>query len=485
MKTAAAAFLMSMLCAAFLTPIIRRLAHRFGALDHALTSRKIHGKPIPRLGGIAIVIGFYAPLTALLVFKSDVGGMFLDSRNFALGMFVGGLLIALLGVYDDVRGTGAGKKFIVQFAVAGLMYQLGVRVDVIANPFGGAIDLGWMSLPVTLLWIVGVINAMNLIDGLDGLAGGVALVAVCTIFLVSMNRVEPLMILFSAALAGAILGFLFYNFNPASIFMGDTGSMFLGFVLATSSLHTGQKSSTAIAVVIPMLILGFPLLDTALAMGRRAIQGRPIFSADKEHIHHRLLNKGLSQRQAVLVLYTMCLLLAAVALTITYAENPTITVMLLGGVAMMTVIFLRRLGYARFGVRQLGEQRRRNLALRAAVRALGERLRAAKRAEEVWELVRESIQVFEASAVRLELAMHAGQPAMTRESSPAGEDPKLTVKFRLVGSKHGDGLLELTWRDGRAELDRDLEIAIELLCEAVTVAHERIQARPQLLATAS
>ncbi len=138
-----------------------------------------------------------------------------------------------------------------QFAVAGLLYQLGFRIDVLANPFGEPIALGWASLPFTMLWIVGVINAMNLIDGLDGLAGGVALVAVITTFLVSLQRGHPLMMLFSSALAGAIVGFLFYNFNPASIFMGDTGSMFLGFVLATTAIQTNQKASTAVAVLIP------------------------------------------------------------------------------------------------------------------------------------------------------------------------------------------------------------------------------------------
>src|SRR4029079_7950986 len=169
MRTAAVAFILSMLCAALLTPLVRRLAHRFGALDHALSSRKIHGQAVPRLGGIAIVIAFYAPLLGLLFAQSAVGETLGHERYFALGLFLGGIMIASLGVYDDLRGAGAGKKFTVQFLVAGIVYFLGFRIDVIANPFGDAVSLGWAALPFPLLWVVGVINAMNLIDGLDGL----------------------------------------------------------------------------------------------------------------------------------------------------------------------------------------------------------------------------------------------------------------------------------------------------------------------------
>src|SRR6185295_14673932 len=288
MRTAGVAFLLSVICGGILTPIVRHLANRFGLFDHARSSRKIHGKPIPRLGGIAIVIAFYAPLVGLLLFQTGVGQLFFAEREHVIGLFAGGLSIAALGLYDDVRGANAWKKFIVQFAVAGLLYYLGFRIDVIANPLGSEIHLGWVSLPFTVFWIVGVINALNLIDGLDGLAGGVALVAVSTTFFISAQRGHPLMILVCAALAGSILGFLFYNFNPASIFMGDSGSMFLGFVLAASALRTGQKSSTAVAVLIPAIALGLPILDTLLAVSRRAVRGQPVFRADREHIHHRL-----------------------------------------------------------------------------------------------------------------------------------------------------------------------------------------------------
>ena len=292
MRSAAVAFIISIVTGTILTPlVVRRNPRTVSAWSHccALSSRKIHGRPIPRLGGIAIVLAFYAPLTGLLLLHAGVNEIFLAERDHVVGLFAGGLAIALLGVYDDLRGSGAGRKFLVQFDVAGFMYWLGYRIEDIANPFGSELHLGWASLPFTLFWIVGVINAMNLIDGLDGLAGGVALVAVVTTFLISLQRGHPLMVLFSSALAGSILGFLFYNFNPATIFMGDTGSMFLGFVLSTSAIQTNQKSSTAVAVLIPGIALGLPIMDTLLAMARRALRGRPVFQADKEHIHHRLL----------------------------------------------------------------------------------------------------------------------------------------------------------------------------------------------------
>jgi UDP-GlcNAc:undecaprenyl-phosphate GlcNAc-1-phosphate transferase len=476
-----------------LTPIIRRLARRFGALDHALTSRKIHGLAVPRLGGIAIVIAFYAPLIGLLVTQSSVGEFLTRERHFALGLIVGGLLIGGLGVYDDLHGAGAKKKFAVQFLVAGIVYFLGFRVESIANPFGDTIRLGWAALPFTMFWVVGVVNAMNLIDGLDGLAGGVALVAVTTIFIVSLQLGQPLMILFCAALGGAILGFLFYNFNPASIFMGDTGSMFLGFVLATASIRTNQKSSTAVAVLIPIITLGLPILDTVLAIGRRAVRGRPLFRADKEHIHHRLLGLGLTHRQAVLVLYGMCVLLGAVALILTYTNSAVTTVTLLAVLAVTLFIFLRRLGYIRFELNHfLSDQRRRNRALRVAVRPFADRLRRATAADEIWKVVQEASSVFDARAVRLQLPAAPGRssggdpPATIVYSSDPqpseGETPTPTMSFQarfgLVGTRSDEGHIEFGWSDARTELDRDVEIAIELFCDYITDAYDRIRARP-------
>ncbi len=481
MRTAVVAFILSMLCGIILTPIVRRLAHRAGLLDHALSPRKIHGRPVPRLGGIAIVIAFYAPLMGLFFLHSGVGDMFVADRSHAIGLFVGGLAIALLGLYDDLRGAGAIRKFVVQFAVAGLLYKLGFRIEALANPFGDPIALGWFSLPFTLLWMVGVVNALNLIDGLDGLAGGVALVAVTITFLVSLQRGHPLMMLFSAALAGSIVGFLFYNFNPASIFMGDTGSMFLGFILAATAVETNQKASTAVAVIIPTVALGLPIMDTLLAIGRRAWRGRPLFQADKEHIHHRLMERGFSHRQAVLVLYGFCVLLGLAALVLTYGSSSQ-AALLLVVLAVTAVVFLRALGYFRIGSGATGAAgRKRNRALRAAVRPFSQRLRRTKTAEEIWPIMTDALSVF--GAVGMSLRLGTGSNGDGRKIFSFGLDDRETAsdvfKGQFVvpvpGGKNTEQILELVWRDGRREVDRDTEIAVDILCEYLGDAFEVIK----------
>lgn len=471
MKTAAIAFILSMFCGAVLTPIVRKFALRFGLLDHALSSRKIHGAPIPRVGGIAIVIAFYAPLVGLTLFQTGIGDLFLGQREHVLGLFAGGLAIALLGLYDDMRGTKARLKFLVQFGVAGLLYYWGFRVEFVANPFGSPIALGWISLPFTLLWIVGVINAMNLIDGLDGLAGGVALVAVIITFVISVQRGEPLMMLFTSALAGSILGFLFYNFNPASIFMGDTGSMFLGFVLATTAIQTNQKASTAVAVLIPGVALGLPLLDTLLALTRRAVRGRPLFQADREHIHHRLIALGLSHRQAVLVLYALCVLLGAAALTLTYT-NSAQSALLLTVMALVAFFFLRSLGYVRFDrIAESAADRKRNKAILAAVRPLGRRLRQFESAEQMWPSVIEAAMAVGATGVSLWFKEVEGDDSFTepafRHCADADDSSAESFRgrFAVPSSRRQGCQLELGWTDGRGEIDRDTEIAIDIFCE--------------------
>ncbi len=475
MRTAAVAFLASAATAAVLTPAVRELAHRFGALDHALTSRKVHGTPIPRLGGIAIVLAFFAPLVALLFVQSGAGRILYADPHKAMGLFAGALAIAALGVWDDLRGANAKTKFLVQFAVAGAMYAIGFRIDHIANPYGAPIELGLLGLPFTMLWIAGVINALNLIDGLDGLAGGVALIAIVTTLAIAVIHAHPLMILLTAALAGAVLGFLFYNFNPASIFMGDTGSMFLGFVLATTAIQTNQKSSTAVAIIVPIIALGVPIADTLLAMARRAARGAPLFSADRGHIHHRLLDLGLSHKQTVLVLYGVSITLGCVALALSYASSSDVTYALLAmsGVAYLA---LRRLGYINLAKaqRMLGD-RRRNLELRAAVRQIGQLLRSARGMSDVFGAMRVAARSFGACAVALHLE---DAPEDVGPFAEGFEDaPDLfRARYGLFPERPGDSHLELGWSDERTSVDRDIEIAIELLCDHVAAAIERIEA---------
>jgi UDP-GlcNAc:undecaprenyl-phosphate GlcNAc-1-phosphate transferase len=320
-----------------------------------------------------------------------------------------------------------------------------------------------------MLWIAGVVNAMNLIDGLDGLAGGVALSAVATTFVVAVLHAHPLMVLFTAALGGAILGFLLYNLRPASIFMGDTGSMFLGFVLAATSIQTSQKSSTAVAILIPVLALGVPIGDTLLAMARRAARGAPLFSADRGHIHHRLLDLGLSHRQTVLVLYGASGALGATALLIAFATSAQAAVILLA-VCGIAYLALRRLGYADLGkVRRLLQERRRNLLMREAVRRAGQALRVARSGEDVWAAVRVAAPEMGAVAVALRLAGETWEAGFDE----VGPD-LLRVRCSLSPDRRGRDEIELGWNDGRKCVDRDVEIVLEILCDHVGTALDRM-----------
>jgi UDP-GlcNAc:undecaprenyl-phosphate GlcNAc-1-phosphate transferase len=395
MRTAGVAFVLACLVSGLLTPVVRRFALRRRLFDDNVAARKIHGRPIPRLGGVAIALGFYAPLLALLIESSGVGGHFYASWRKALAFLLGGAAICALGLFDDIRGSGAGRKFLIQFAIAGALYYAGFKIDVLSLPFIGAVHLGALSLVFTLLWIVGVINAMNLIDGLDGLAAGVGLVGVATTFVMAASRGDVIMMLFMACLGGSLLGFLVYNFNPASIFMGDTGSMFIGYVLAVGSVQTSQKSSTAVAILIPIVALGLPIADTMLAMLRRAIRHRPLFSADRAHIHHKLIDLGLTQRQAVLILYGASILLGGTALVLTVASSVQ-SAAILAAMAVIGFVAIRKLGYGRIrhaAASQADLDARRQL----------DRLAGSRDEEHMWLELKGMAQAFTMAAIRLSL----------------------------------------------------------------------------------
>jgi UDP-GlcNAc:undecaprenyl-phosphate/decaprenyl-phosphate GlcNAc-1-phosphate transferase len=485
-KAAGIAFVAATATGLVLTPVIRNLAHRWGLLDHALTTRKIHEKPIPRLGGVAIVIAFFVPLLGLLFVNSEIGTRFYSDPLKAFGLIAGGLGIALVGIIDDIRGMRARHKLLGQLVVAGIVYACGYRIDVIANPFGSAISLGVLALPFTLLWITGIINALNLIDGLDGLAGGIAFVAVATTFAIAAFNGEPLMLLFTAALAGATLGFLVYNFNPASIFMGDTGSMFLGFILATTAIASNLKASaTAVSLLVPIVALGIPIGDTLLSMGRRWLRGVPMFQADRGHIHHRLLDCGFTQRQAVLVIYAFSAFLSLCAIALVFV-SASAAALLLAGLGGVLYVLLRRLGYFHLGdAQRVLAARRRNLQLRAALRPIREHLAAARTHWEVWTALQFAAAPFGASAVALRLPTEAqNEGAVNAEADPfeiGFENPSrrmFRARYGLAVERPGHPQIELGWTDGRKAIDRDTEIAIELLCEHLADAIERIE-RPE------
>lgn len=294
------------------TPIVKKLAHKIGAIDIPKDDRRVHKNPIPRLGGLAIFLGFIVSI--LILFKINL----LELNKEIFGMVLGAFIIASMGFIDDIKPLPAKVKLLFQITAAIILVKFGVKIEYITNFFKSdtigflsqeTIKLSFLSIPITIFWIVGITNTVNLIDGLDGLAAGISAIAALTLAYVAYAKPELSnshdTLMMTLALAGSCIGFLPYNFNPAKIFMGDTGSLFLGYILAAISINGFIKGPAAIAMIIPIFALGLPIFDTTFAILRRAFNGKPIMEADKGHLHHRLLSIGMGQKRAVLILYTI------------------------------------------------------------------------------------------------------------------------------------------------------------------------------------
>jgi UDP-GlcNAc:undecaprenyl-phosphate GlcNAc-1-phosphate transferase len=346
--------------AVIIAPVMIRIAARLGLYD-APGDRKVHHRPIPRLGGVAIYMATWTAWGLFAHFHREYIPVEASPRLW--GLFWGSTLIWFLGLYDDLRGTNAWQKLSVQLVAALIVIGSGVGIRLLSNPLGGEfyIDSDFVSGGLAVLWIVGVTNAINLIDGLDGLAGGVCMITSLTIFFISKDLGIPHLPFFALCLAGACLGFLMFNFAPAKIFLGDSGSLFLGFVLACLSLMGTVKRSTAIVMFGPPIILALPVTDTLLAIVRRFIRRasfreffaeiwrpgrllarlRDVFNADQEHIHHALLKIGLSHRKAVIILYIVTMILGVTAYRTAVSEHirgTLITFLVLGA----ALFWLRR-----------------------------------------------------------------------------------------------------------------------------------------------
>ena len=317
--TALAALLVAAIVALITTPVVRSLAFKVGAVDVPKDSRRMHKRPIPRMGGLAIFFGF---ILSVLIFLP------LDDQ--LRGMLLGSVIIVILGIFDDIYALPAKPKFLIQILSALIAVMMGNRVYFLSNinifssePYW---ELGWLSIPFSVFWIVGITNAVNLIDGLDGLACGVSTISSTTLLVIALTVAEPEVAILMAALAGSCLGFLPYNLNPAKIFMGDTGSTFLGFILATVSIQGLFKFYTIISFAVPFLMLGLPIFDTCFAILRRLAKGQSPMAPDRGHIHHRLIDMGFSQKQTVAVLYVVSAILGLSAVVLT--TNGTVKAML-------------------------------------------------------------------------------------------------------------------------------------------------------------
>jgi UDP-GlcNAc:undecaprenyl-phosphate/decaprenyl-phosphate GlcNAc-1-phosphate transferase len=306
-----------------LTPIVQKAALAHGAA-HEPRARDIHTHPVARWGGLAIYAAFVvAVLLSLALAHWGFGRNFhWSSVRAGFGIFLAATALSIIGAFDDLYDISPGKQMLIQLLCAALVIPFGVRIDVLSDPFnpGGQIHLGFWTYPATLLWIVGVTNAINWIDGLDGLAAGVCAIAAMALTMMAIVRGQPALALMAAALCGSLLGFLRYNFNPARIFMGG-GALFVGFCLATIATVGAFKVAAAMALVVPILILGVPIFDTAFVIVRRFLNGRPVYQADTSHLHHRLLARGFSQRQTVLILYVVSLGLSVVAVLLAFRSS--------------------------------------------------------------------------------------------------------------------------------------------------------------------
>jgi len=312
-----------------ITPLVKKFAIRINAIDVPKDARRVHCKPVPLMGGLAIFISF---VLGIILYN----GILTKSQ---LGIIIGATIIVMGGMIDDIKDLSPKYKLLIQVSAAACLLISGIRISIITNPFREFypyLNIGWINIPVTIIWIVAVTNAFNLIDGLDGLAAGIAFISSVTLVIVSIinGRLEAAFL--TAILSGAILGFLPYNFNPASIFMGDTGSQLLGFLLAAISIEGAIKSATAFVISVPILTFGLPIYDTLFAMIRRKANGQPIMQADKGHLHHRLLDMGLSQKQAVIIMYFISAVLGGAAIIAMQISNQR-AYFILGLTAVITV----------------------------------------------------------------------------------------------------------------------------------------------------
>lgn len=401
-------FLVALALALLFTPAVRRQAVRWGALDVPNDARRIHRRPIPRLGGIAIFLAFIFALALAPLLGTSVSGYFRAHWGDISGLLLPAALIFLFGVYDDFRGATAKFKLLVQTVAAALLYAYGFGFHSVSLPFGGNWDFPlYLSFPATWLWVVGITNAFNLIDGMDGLAAGASGFALLSIFLASLTQGHQEICVLAVALLGAVIGFLNYNFHPASIFMGDSGSLFLGFMAAALSLAGSNKGTTVVAIAIPLVSFGLPVMEVAVSIVRRFIGGQDLLAGDRAHIHHKLLERGLTQRQAATLLYAVC---AGFSLFGLLLLNPARS--LAAGVfiviAAAVTFGVRHLKYPEFAelenqLRSGVKLRRRRLMLNVRLRQAGEELGQARDAEHLFAVLAWALEANDFEGVMLEV----------------------------------------------------------------------------------
>jgi UDP-GlcNAc:undecaprenyl-phosphate/decaprenyl-phosphate GlcNAc-1-phosphate transferase len=443
-----------------LTWCVRNLAMRRGWVAPPIQGRDLHETPLPRLGGVPIFLSFLISIAVALLGGRHFPALAVGpSIRTLLTILVPGTLIFLLGIYDDIHSVGPYTKFAVQAVAAIMLFAGGLRILDLPVLFG-ARHFAWpIGLPITVLWVIGITNAFNLIDGLDGLAAGSALFSTLVVFVVAIFCGSLLVSLLTIALAGAILGFLRYNFNPATIFLGDSGSLFIGFLLSALALAGAQKAPTIVAVSIPVVSLGLPILETSLSVLRRLISGRPVFTGDREHIHHKLLQHGMTHRQVVILLYGVSAIFALLSLFLLWPSGSSLGLVL---AVLGTGIWvgIQRLGYLEFG--ELARVAQRTLGQRQifindlAIRRAIEEMKGASDYAQVCHILEAAFSTNDFDGFELKVKAEAEEPP--------------TIGHKLLRVRPGEGL-RFEWSKPCAAKFRDGWAGWNLGLELVTTSN--------------
>jgi UDP-GlcNAc:undecaprenyl-phosphate GlcNAc-1-phosphate transferase len=483
-----AIFFLALLLSFVLTRWVRDAAIARGWVAAPTHERHLHSSPLPRLGGLAIFVSFSLSIVAAAAIASyspHLKEAF--SLKTLLTILVPASLVFMLGVYDDLHSVGPYFKFAVQAVAATMLFLGGLRILDVPVLFG-AHRLPWfLGLPLTILWVLAITNAFNLIDGLDGLAAGAALFSTLVVFVVALVNEQSLVIVMTIALAGAILGFLRYNFNPATIFLGDSGSLFIGFLLSALALEGAQKAPTIVAVAIPVVSFGLPILETSLSMLRRWISGRPVFTADREHIHHKLLQHGLTHRQVVIVLYGVSAVFALLSLFLLWPTGSSLGLVLL---VLGTGIWIgvQRLGYLELGelarVAQRTLEQRQIFVNNLAIRRATEEFKVARDYEQVCRILQAAFASNDFDGLDVKIKLFPGEYSSLGATEPNPQARRGEASFhwaRSGGAKSLEGLAAWTLsldlvsacnrRRGslmvyRLYSQRDLQLDINLLTAA-------------------
>ena len=480
-------FFLSLLGSFILTRLVRDFATARGWVAVPTQERHLHKNPLPRLGGVAIFVSFSLSLGTAYLLALHNPRLHSLSLKALLIVVVPASLVFLLGVYDDIYGAGPYFKFGIQGVAATMLFIGGLRIVNIPVLFGQHTLPWFVGLPITVVWVLAITNAFNLIDGLDGLAAGSALFSTLVAFVVALLSGQPLIAGMTLALAGAILGFLKFNFNPATIFLGDSGSLFIGFLLSAMALQGAQKAPTIVAVAIPVVSFGLPILETALSIIRRLIAGRPVFTADREHIHHKLLQHGMTHRQVVILLYGVSAIFALLSLFLLWPTGSSLGLVLaVLGVGIW--IGVQHLGYLEFGelarVAQRTLDQRQIFINNLAIRRATEELKVARDYEQIRRILVAAFGSNDFDAFGLSVKLQPGE-SLALDSGP-GRKSELSFHWHKPGRpKSLEGLsvwtltLDLASSSNcqrgslavhRLYSSRDLQIDVNLLTSAFPTA---------------